>query len=69
MKEPQKQKPKLTDAERYQRFLETAERVGASDDAANLDNAILKIAGSSEATQAVGDPKQSARGSLKHDTK
>jgi hypothetical protein len=37
-------KPKLTDAERYQRFLEAAKEVGASDDPKDFDEAFKKIA-------------------------
>jgi hypothetical protein len=37
-------KPKLTDAERHERFVDTANKVEASDDAACFDEAFDKIA-------------------------
>jgi hypothetical protein len=43
MKHPNK-KPKLTDAERHKRFVETANKVGASDNLKDLDQAVEKIA-------------------------
>jgi hypothetical protein len=36
-------KPKLTDAERYQRFLEAAKEVGASDNPKDFDRAFAKV--------------------------
>jgi hypothetical protein len=36
-------KPKLTDAERYERFLDAAKAVGASDDPADFDRAFSKV--------------------------
>ena len=36
-------KPKLTDAERHKRFLETAKTVGASDDPKAFDKAFKKV--------------------------
>jgi hypothetical protein len=39
-KEP---KPKLTDAERYKRFLDAAKEVGASDDLKDFDRAFERI--------------------------
>ncbi len=36
--------PKLTDAERHKRFLETADKIGASDRSEDFDNAFKKIA-------------------------
>jgi hypothetical protein len=38
-----KQRPKLTDVERHKRFLETAEKVGASDNAKEFDKAFSSI--------------------------
>jgi hypothetical protein len=38
-------KPKLTDAERHKRFVEMAEKVGASDSAKAFDKAFKKVAG------------------------
>jgi hypothetical protein len=38
------QKPKLTDAERHKRFVETAREVGASDDPREFDKALKKVA-------------------------
>ena len=37
-------KPPLTDAERHKRFVETAEKVGASEDRAEFDAAFEKVA-------------------------
>jgi hypothetical protein len=37
-------KPKLTDAERHKRFVETARVVGASDDPKDFDRAFKKVA-------------------------
>ena len=37
-------KPKLTDAERHKRFIETAKKVGASENIADFDKAFNKIA-------------------------
>ncbi len=39
-------KPKLTDAERHARFLETARKVEASDDPKDFDEAFKKITSS-----------------------
>jgi hypothetical protein len=36
-------KPKLTDAERYKRFLDAAKEVGASDDPKDFERAFDKI--------------------------
>ncbi len=41
---PQKPKPKLTDAERHARFVETARKVEASDDPEDFDKALMKVA-------------------------
>jgi hypothetical protein len=38
-----KPKPKLTDAERHKRFLETAREVGASADPKDFDKAFRKV--------------------------
>jgi len=43
MREPHKTKPKLTDAARYQRFLDTAEKAGASDRPEDLDTALRLV--------------------------
>jgi hypothetical protein len=37
--------PKLTDAERYKRFLDAAKAAGASDDPKDFETAFLKVAG------------------------
>jgi len=37
------QKPKLTDAERYKRFLDAAKEVGASDDPKDFERAFTKV--------------------------
>jgi hypothetical protein len=37
-------KPKLTDAERHKRFLDTAREVGASDDPKDFDKAFMRVA-------------------------
>jgi len=37
-------KPKLTDAERHKRFVETAKEVGASEDPRDFDKAFEKLA-------------------------
>lgn len=44
MKPKTKPKPKLTDAERHARFIETAREVGASDDPKDFDKAFTQIA-------------------------
>jgi hypothetical protein len=36
-------KPKLTDAERFKRFVDTAREVGASDDPKDFDKAFDKV--------------------------
>jgi hypothetical protein len=36
-------KPKLTDAERHARFVETAKQVGASDDPKDFDKAFTRV--------------------------
>lgn len=43
MAEKPPKKPKLTDAERHQRFLDMAEEVGASEDTKDFDQAFTKI--------------------------
>jgi hypothetical protein len=43
-----KRLPKLTDAERHQRFLETAREVGASEDPKDFERAFEKIVRSSQ---------------------
>jgi hypothetical protein len=42
-KVPPQRKPKLTDAERHERFLAMAHKVGASEDAKDLDKALRVI--------------------------
>ena len=44
MKKPSPSRPKLTDAERYKRFLDMAEKAQASDSKQDFDAAILKVA-------------------------
>lgn len=44
MKIPRQSRPKLTDAERYRRFLDMAEKAQASESKMDLDTAILKAA-------------------------
>ena len=39
-----KAKPKLTDAERHKRFVETAKEVGASDDPKDFDRSFKRVA-------------------------
>jgi hypothetical protein len=39
----EKKKPKLTDTERHKRFVDTAKKVGASDNLTDFDNAFDKI--------------------------
>jgi hypothetical protein len=51
-----KRKPKLTDAERHKRFLETAREVDASDDPKDFDRAFKKIIKCSDA-----EPPKSAK--------
>lgn len=46
MAEKPKPKPKLTDADRHKRFVETAREVGASEDAKDFDEAFVKVVGS-----------------------
>jgi hypothetical protein len=61
----QKKRPKLTDAERYQRFLDVAKKVGASRERKDFEEALMKIAGHSssrpEKTRPPGrkDPQES----------
>ena len=43
-KVPPQRKPKLTDAERHERFLAVASDVGASDKCEDLEKAVLKVA-------------------------
>jgi hypothetical protein len=43
MREKSRQKPKLTDAERHKRFVETAREVGASDKAEDFEKAFKKV--------------------------
>jgi len=43
-KSKQPRPPKLTDPERYKRFLDTADKVEASDNKDDLDRALLRIA-------------------------
>ena len=40
-------KPKLTDAERYRRFLDAAKEVGASDDPKDFERAFKRVVSSS----------------------
>jgi hypothetical protein len=42
-KNPRKPLPKLSDAERHKRFLETAHEVGASNDPKDFDEAFDKV--------------------------
>jgi hypothetical protein len=43
MKQAKGRKPKLTDAERHKRFVETARELGASNDPKDFDRAFDKI--------------------------
>jgi hypothetical protein len=43
MKDSQTKKPKLTDAERHKRFVETAKKVEASDNVQDFDGAFDKL--------------------------
>ena len=43
MAEKKKVKPKLTDAERHKRFVETAKEVGASEDQKDFEKAFEKV--------------------------
>ena len=43
MKKPHPPKPKLTDAERHRRFVETAKKVGASEDLKEFDRAFETV--------------------------
>ena len=45
MSKPKNIKLKLTDAERYKRFLDIAKKVEASDKVEDLDKAILSLTG------------------------
>jgi hypothetical protein len=42
---PNEKKPKLTDAERHERFLDMARKVGASTKREDFDKAVMKVAG------------------------
>jgi hypothetical protein len=43
IKEPRHRKPKLTDAERHERFLDVAKKVGASDRPEDFDRAFEQV--------------------------
>ena len=43
MTQKSKPKPKLTDAERHERFVETAHEVGASDDPKDFEEAFKRV--------------------------
>lgn len=43
MKDTKAKKPKLTDAERHKRFIETAKKVGASDSIDEFDSAFMQV--------------------------
>jgi hypothetical protein len=55
-----KSKPKLTDAERHKRFVDTAQKVDASDSIEAFDKAFAKIA-SPPLIKAQAKPKQQER--------
>jgi hypothetical protein len=61
MKETKPKKPKLTDAERYKRFLDVAKKVAASDSGADLEKAITRIARNSPPSKANSTSKPSAK--------
>ena len=42
-KSPTEPKPKLSDAERHKRFVETAREIGASEDPRDFEKALKKI--------------------------
>lgn len=42
-KQPAKRRPKLTDAERHKRFVETAGKVEASDNLEDFDRAFARV--------------------------
>jgi hypothetical protein len=46
IKKPQQKNPKLTDAERHKRFVETAQKVEASEKTEDFDNAFKKLSSS-----------------------
>lgn len=48
MKAKKKKASKLTDAERHARFVETAHKVGASEDPKDFDRAMDKVIGKSK---------------------
>lgn len=58
-KEAPMPKPKLTDAERHQRFVETAKRVGASEDGADFDKAFARVTRPTALHREADGPKQS----------
>jgi hypothetical protein len=41
---PKSKRPKLTDADRHARFIETARKIGASEEVADFDRAFKKVA-------------------------
>ncbi len=49
------QKPKLTDAERHKRFVETAEKVEASNEASEFDKAFGRVARPANSTRSNSD--------------
>jgi hypothetical protein len=62
MSEKPPKKPKLTDAERYKRFLDMAEEVGASEDTKDFDQAFTKVVPPKEAHQDhAGTPPRRSR--------
>lgn len=58
-KEP---KPKLTDAERYRRFLDAAKEVGASDDPKDFDRAFRRVVRPKTISRpSIDEPRKGAR--------
>jgi hypothetical protein len=55
MKDPHKQKPKLTDAERHKRFVEMAHKLDIPDDADLLPEYVRKLIKPSDARDVAAD--------------
>jgi hypothetical protein len=55
------QKPKLTDVERYKRFIEMAEKVGASDDPRDFERAFKQVVKESPSATQAPRPKDPSR--------
>lgn len=69
MREPKKAKPKLTDAQRHQRFVETAKKVEASDNIEDFDKAFAALNVRNDDVAVVGPTHSGRARSEKRETK